>query len=147
MALWQLDLADGIYPTDDRECKLLSGIGDHSRFVVVTAVLAVPSARAVADAFVAAMKSYEDLRDPGGGADRIFKQFAGRFTKPGRPRCCSSGVPRARHHRRADPAVLADRHPGRWNGDTRHCAASCSTFRPVRGPAQRAGGHRLGARL
>jgi len=79
MALWQLDLVGGIYLADGRECKLLSGIDDHSRYVVVAAVLAVPSARAVADAFVTAMKTYgvpaEVLTDNG-------KQFTGRFTKP-----------------------------------------------------------------
>ena len=79
MALWQLDLVGGIYLADGRECKVLSGIDDHSRFVVCAAVLAVPSARAVADAFTAAMKVYgvpaEVLTDNG-------KQFTGRFTKP-----------------------------------------------------------------
>ncbi len=79
MALWQLDLVGGIYLADGRECKLLSGIVDHSRYVVCAAVLAVPSARAVADAFTAAMKQYgvpaEVLTDNG-------KQFTGRFTRP-----------------------------------------------------------------
>jgi transposase InsO family protein len=79
MALWQLDLVGGIYLADGRECKMLSGIDDHSRFVVSCAVLAVPSGRAVADAFTAAMKTYgvpsEVLSDNG-------KQFTGRFTKP-----------------------------------------------------------------
>jgi len=50
MALWQLDLVGGIYLADGRECKVLSGVDDHSRYVVCAAVLAVPSARAVADA-------------------------------------------------------------------------------------------------
>jgi len=79
MALWQLDLVGGIYLADGRECKVLSGIDDHSRFVVVAAVLAVPSGRAVADAFTAAMRQHgvpaEVLTDNG-------KQFTGRFTKP-----------------------------------------------------------------
>jgi len=79
MALWQLDLVGGVYLADGRECKILSGIDDHSRFVVSAAVLAVPSGRAVADAFTAAMKRYgvpsEVLTDNG-------KQFTGRFTKP-----------------------------------------------------------------
>jgi transposase InsO family protein len=79
MALWQLDLVGGIYLADGRECKVLSGIDDHSRYVVVAAVLAVPSARAVAEAFTAAMRQYgvpaEVLTDNG-------KQFTGRFTKP-----------------------------------------------------------------
>jgi transposase InsO family protein len=79
MALWQLDLVGGIYLADGRECKVLSGIDDHSRYVVVAAVLAVPSGRAVADAFTAAMRQHgvpaEVLTDNG-------KQFTGRFTKP-----------------------------------------------------------------
>ena len=79
MALWQLDLVGGIYLADGRECKVLSGIDDHSRYVVVAAVLAVPSARAVAEAFIAAMRRYgvpaEVLTDNG-------KQFTGRFTRP-----------------------------------------------------------------
>jgi len=37
MALWQLDLVGGIYLADRRECKMLSGIDDHSRFVVCAA--------------------------------------------------------------------------------------------------------------
>ncbi len=79
MHLWQLDLVGGIYLADGRECKVLSGIDDHSRYVVVAAVLAVPSGRAVAEAFVAAMRTYgvpaEVLTDNG-------KQFTGRFTRP-----------------------------------------------------------------
>ena len=62
MALWQLDLVGGIYLADGRECKVLSGIDDHSRFVVFAAVLAVPSARAVADAFTAAMRRLRGAR-------------------------------------------------------------------------------------
>ncbi|MGW7276240.1 IS481 family transposase [Streptomyces sp. NPDC054864] len=79
MHLWQLDLVGGIYLADGRECKMLTGIDDHSRFIVVATVLAVPSGRAVADGFVRAMRTYgvpaEVLTDNG-------KQFTGRFTKP-----------------------------------------------------------------
>ncbi|WP_329314371.1 IS481 family transposase [Streptomyces sp. NBC_01262] len=79
MHLWQMDLVGGIFLADGRECKMLTGIDDHSRFVVVSTVVAVPSGRAVADAFVRAMRTYgvpaEVLTDNG-------KQFTGRFTKP-----------------------------------------------------------------
>ncbi len=79
MHLWQMDLVGGIFLADGRECKMLTGIDDHSRFVVVSTVLAVPSGRAVADAFVRAMRVYgvpaEVLTDNG-------KQFTGRCTKP-----------------------------------------------------------------
>jgi hypothetical protein len=54
----QLDLVGGIYLADGRECKMLSGIDDHSRFVVCATVLAVPSGKAVADAFTTAMNAY-----------------------------------------------------------------------------------------
>ena len=77
--MWQLDLAGGVYLADGRECKLLTGIDDHSRFVVIATVLAVPSGRAVAEAFIAAMRVHgvpaEVLTDNG-------KQFTGRFTRP-----------------------------------------------------------------
>ncbi|MFF3160152.1 integrase core domain-containing protein, partial [Streptomyces sp. NPDC057910] len=79
MHLWQMDLVGGIFLADGRECKMLTGIDDHSRFIVVSTVLAVPSGRAVADGFVRAMRTYgvpaEVLTDNG-------KQFTGRFTKP-----------------------------------------------------------------
>ncbi len=52
MHLWQMDLVGGIFLADGRECKMLAGIDDHSRFVVIATVLAVPSGRAVADGFV-----------------------------------------------------------------------------------------------
>jgi transposase InsO family protein len=79
MHLWQLDIVGGLPLADGRECKLLTGIDDHSRFVVIATVLATPSAREVAEAFTAAMRRYgvpsEVLSDNGG-------QFTGRFIKP-----------------------------------------------------------------
>ena len=47
MHLWQLDLVGGVPLADGRECKMVTGIDDHSRFVVIAAVVAVPSGRAV----------------------------------------------------------------------------------------------------
>lgn len=58
---------------------MVTGIDDHSRFVVIASVVAVPSARAVCSAFTAAMRRYgvpfEVLTDNG-------KQFTGRHTRP-----------------------------------------------------------------
>ena len=87
MALRQLDLVGGVYLADGRECKLLSGIDDHSRYVVLAVVLAVPSGRAVADAFVAAMKQY------GVPAEVLTTASSSPAGSPGpaRPRCCSGG--------------------------------------------------------
>ena len=79
MHLWQLDLVGGVFLADGRECKMVSGMDDHSRFVVIAAVVAQPTGRAVCDAFADAMRRYgvpsEVLSDNG-------KQFTGRFNKP-----------------------------------------------------------------
>jgi transposase InsO family protein len=79
MQLWQLDIMGGVFLSDGRECKLVTGIDDHSRFVVIATVVTEPSARAVCEAFSAAMTRHgvpsEVLTDNG-------KQFTGRFTKP-----------------------------------------------------------------
>ncbi|ORI12911.1 hypothetical protein BJI47_01290 [Rhodococcus sp. 1168] len=79
MHLRQLDLAGGIVLVGGRECKILTGIDDHSRFTVVAAVLEQPSGVAVCAAFVAAMQRwgvpFEVLTDNG-------KQFTGKFTRP-----------------------------------------------------------------
>jgi hypothetical protein len=58
MHLWQMDLAGGIFLADGRECKMVTGIDDHSRYVVIAQVLAVPNGRSVCAAFVAAMDRY-----------------------------------------------------------------------------------------
>lgn len=79
MQLWQLDLVGGVPLADGREAKLVTGIDDHSRFVVLARVVAVPSGRAVCEAFAAAMRRYgvpfEVLSDNG-------KQFTGRHMRP-----------------------------------------------------------------
>jgi transposase InsO family protein len=79
MHLWQLDIVGGLQLADGRECKVLTGIDDHSRFVVIAAVLAAPSGRAVCEAFAAAMRRYgvpsEVLTDNGG-------RFSGRHHRP-----------------------------------------------------------------
>ena len=79
MHLWQMDLVGGVPLADGRECKMVTGIDDHSRFVVIASVVAVPSARAVCSAFTAAMRRYgvpfEVLTDNG-------KQFTGRHIRP-----------------------------------------------------------------
>jgi hypothetical protein len=79
MQLWQLDLLGGVFLADGRECKLLTGLDDHSRLVVIATVLARPTGRGVCEAFATALGRYgvpsEALTDNG-------KQFIGRFTKP-----------------------------------------------------------------
>jgi transposase InsO family protein len=79
MHLWQMVIVGGVPLADGRSCKLVTGIDDHSRFVVVATVVAVLSGRAVCAAFTAAMRRYgvpaEVLTDNGA-------QFTGRHIKP-----------------------------------------------------------------
>jgi transposase InsO family protein len=79
MQLWQLDLIDAMALADGRECKVLTGVDDHSRYCVIARVLLHPTCRAVCACFAEAMRRYgvpgEVLTDNG-------KQFTGRFTKP-----------------------------------------------------------------
>jgi transposase len=79
MHLWQMDLVGGVPLADGRECKMVTGIDVHSRFVVIAQVVAVQSGRAVCRAFTAAMRRYgvpfEVLTDNG-------KQFTGRHNRP-----------------------------------------------------------------
>ncbi|MYS86668.1 IS481 family transposase [Streptomyces sp. SID5474] len=79
MQLWQMDLMGGVFLADGRECKLVTGIDDHSRFIVIATVLLQPTGRAVCEAFIDAMRHFgmpsEVLTDNG-------KQFTGRFSKP-----------------------------------------------------------------
>jgi transposase InsO family protein len=79
MELWQLDVTASLFLADGRECKIVTGIDDHSRFCVIATVVLRATARAVCSAFVAAMQAYgvpaEVLSDNG-------KQFTGRFGKP-----------------------------------------------------------------
>ena len=96
MHLWQLDIVGGLPLADGRECKLLTGIDDHSRFVVLCHRAGHPSAREVAEAFTAAMRRYgvpsEVLSDNGGqlgggggGLGFLFPRLAGNGTPPSRP--------------------------------------------------------------
>jgi transposase InsO family protein len=41
MQLWQIDIMGGVFLADGRECKLVTGIDDHARFVVMATVSAV----------------------------------------------------------------------------------------------------------
>ncbi len=79
MQLWRIDIMGGVFLADGRECKPVSGIDDHSRFVVMATVVVEPAARPVSATFTAAMAVYgvpsEVLTDNA-------KQFTRRFTKP-----------------------------------------------------------------
>lgn len=76
MELWQMDVVGSIFLVDGTEAKVLTGIDDHSRFMVCHGVMARATARPVNEHFVAALTRWgvpeEILTDNG-------KVFTGRF--------------------------------------------------------------------
>jgi transposase InsO family protein len=76
MELWQLDVVGGMGLADGTSCKILTGIDDHSRFVVCAGVMTKATSRAVCAHFAEAMRRHgvpqEILTDNG-------KVFTGRF--------------------------------------------------------------------
>jgi transposase InsO family protein len=57
MELWQMDIVGGVMLADGTEAKIVSGIDDHSRFVVCARVVARATARPVCDALAHAMRT------------------------------------------------------------------------------------------
>ena len=76
MELWQMDVVGGVLLADGRQCKVLTGIDDHSRFIVCAGVMTRATSRAVCAHFAGAMRTHgvpqEILTDNG-------KVFTGRF--------------------------------------------------------------------
>ena len=76
MELWQMDVVGGVLLADGTQAKILTGIDDHSRFVVCAGVMTRATSRAVCAAFAGALEAYgapqELLTDNG-------KVFTGRF--------------------------------------------------------------------
>src|SRR3954471_19910378 len=58
MELWQMDIVGGVRLLDGSEPKIVSGIDDHSRFVVCARVVARATAQPVCDAFEWAMAAH-----------------------------------------------------------------------------------------
>jgi transposase len=76
MELWQMDVVGGVLLADGRQAKVLTGIDDHSRFVVCQGLMVRATSRAVCGHFAEAMRRHgvpqEILTDNG-------KVFTGRF--------------------------------------------------------------------
>ncbi len=101
MQLWQLDIVGGVFLLDGTECKVVTGVDDHSRFCVTATVVPRATGRAVCLAFADALRRYgvpdEVLTDNG-------KQFTDRFGKGGEvlfDRICRDN---AITHRLTEPA-------------------------------------------
>jgi len=76
MELWQMDVVGGVLLEGGQEAKILTGIDDHSRFVICAGLIVRATSRAVCRAFAEAMARHgvpqEILTDNG-------KCFTGRF--------------------------------------------------------------------
>jgi len=76
MELWQLDVVGGVLLADGTECKILTGVDDHSRFCVAHGIMTRAVSRAVCGVFAQSLRIYgvpdEVLTDNG-------KVFTGRF--------------------------------------------------------------------
>lgn len=76
MELWQMDIVGGVVIKDAPEAKIVSGIDDHSRFIISAHVVERATARPTCEALVKAMRTYgvpeQILTDNG-------KVFTGRF--------------------------------------------------------------------
>jgi len=58
MELWQMDVMGRLHLSDGRECKVVTGIDDHSRFVVCAKIVGRATARPVCGALLAALRRH-----------------------------------------------------------------------------------------
>jgi len=79
MELWQMDVMGGVLLEDGSECKVITGIDDHSRFCVIAQLVLRATARPVCEALVAGLARHgipgQILTDNG-------KVFTGRLAHP-----------------------------------------------------------------
>lgn len=79
MELWQMDVMGGVELVQGTECKIVTGIDDHSRFCVIAKVVARATARPVCEALLEGLSSHgvpeQILSDNG-------KVFTGRLAHP-----------------------------------------------------------------
>ena len=77
MELWQMDIVGGVLLEDASECKVLTGVDDHSRFCVCAGIMVRATARPVCGFLAQALERHgvpeEILTDNG-------KVFTGRFS-------------------------------------------------------------------
>jgi transposase InsO family protein len=76
MELWQMDVMGGVHLADGTECKVVTGIDDHSRFVVCAQIVARATARPVCDALAGALARHGV---PEGVLTDNGRVFTGRF--------------------------------------------------------------------
>ena len=58
MELWQMDVVGGVLLDDGTECKVLTGVDDHSRYCVCAGIMVRATARAVCGFFAQALERH-----------------------------------------------------------------------------------------
>jgi transposase len=121
MQLWQMDIMGGIWLTDGRELKAVTGIDDHSRFCVAAGLVERANARAVCRVFTQALERYgtpdELLTDNG-------KVFTGRLV-PTPVRSCLIVSAEGTASPTSSPGFALPPPPARSSGSTRPSEPSC----------------------
>jgi transposase InsO family protein len=125
MELWQMDVMGRVHLADGVEVKVVTGIDDHSRFVVCAKVVARATARPLCQALSEALARHGVPAQILTGNGKVFTARFG--TGPGPVMfdriCTNNGI----RHLLTAP-VLAPRR-GRWSACIRRCGRSSSPRR------------------
>jgi transposase InsO family protein len=120
--LWQMDVMGRVRLAADQEVKIVTGTGDHSRFVVCAKAVAAATARPVRLALAGALRRH-------GVPEEILtdnrKAFTARFGRGPGPVmsgriCADNGI------RHLLTAPYSPTTTGKWSGYTRRCGRSSS---------------------
>jgi transposase len=123
MQLWQLDVTGSVFLADGTECKLISGIDDHSRFCVIAVVVRRATGRSVCRAFVAAVRVYGVPDEVLPDIQRQAVHRAVRQAAPGRG-AVRADLPPQRHRPAAHRTAAGRPHgPHAW----RECGAAAQS--------------------
>ena len=95
MQLWQMDLTASCFLVDGTECKIVTGVDDHSRYCVIATVVPRGSGRAVCLAFVRALPAF-------GCPDEVLTDIQTRWRSDGVRSC----RPWSEDHRVRHPPVV-----------------------------------------
>ncbi len=118
-----MDVVGGVQLVDGWKASIVSGIDDHSRFVISAHVVRRATARPVCDALAKAMRAHGV---PAADPDRQ-RQGVHRPVRAGqRVRCCSIGSVGRTASNTSSPRRGRRRRPARSSGGTRRCVGSSS---------------------
>jgi transposase len=126
MELWQMDVVGGVLLADGRDVKVLTGIDDHSRFVVCSGLMLRATSRAVCRHFAQALRPTVFPRRSSPTTARSSR--AGSAAP--KPRCCSTGSAGRTGSITCSPPPGARRRPARSSGSTGRSARSSSPDAP-----------------